>query len=222
MWRHRLFTLCSALSLLLCAAVCGLWVRSHYRIDQVRRNVGQIEPGGTAYWQSVFHAVSYGGVLRVSVGRVAARRPSDEDMPAQSRRRRGNWAYRIAILQGSWEHDYGWRWVARRPLPIDEESTLPALSEHLGFFSGYVRRNGPDGRQLGLAVGAPHSAVAAALALLPSLWLRAAWRRRRQVARGLCLRCGYDLRATPERCPECGTPAKRRVERREPGNPAPA
>jgi hypothetical protein len=50
----------------------------------------------------------------------------------------------------------------------------------------------------------PTWAVIAALLLPMGLWAGIGWRRRRRVKAGHCANCGYDLRATPEKCPECG------------------
>ena len=70
----------------------------------------------------------------------------------------------------------------------------PSLRNGFGFYairSGEMR-----------VVGIPYWFLFVLVATPTYHWL---WSRRRWAAPGLCRTCGYDLRATPDRCPECGT-----------------
>ena len=65
----------------------------------------------------------------------------------------------------------------------------------------------------------PHWLMLLISAPIPAWRFLQARRDRKRLRSGLCVRCGYDLRASPDRCPECGTPATSIAVSRPPAVP---
>ena len=78
---------------------------------------------------------------------------------------------------------------------------LPFRKLTLGFDFWHL----PPGRWDNWRVVFPLSLPLALFMIAPALAIRNARRRRLRLRGGHCGNCGYDLRATPDRCPECGT-----------------
>jgi hypothetical protein len=77
-----------------------------------------------------------------------------------------------------------------------------------GFY--YLRLAANPGEQMTWAFIWPHWFLMVATTIIPLVRPFERLKKHRRIARGCCLRCGYDLRATPDRCPECGTIASQK------------
>jgi hypothetical protein len=173
--RRHLFNFLTALSLLLCVAVCVLWVRSYFITDEFVR----IRQRG------LDHRIESGG------GRLAW---MEFDWRGIDR----------SFLEAP---EFGaWHYLADDPATSLSSLLLndPGLRARWFSVAGFAVAGGvpSDPVEPSRAVAVPHWFVALVLAFGPGLEILHRLRRRTRL--GLCPRCGYDMRATPDRCPECG------------------
>ena len=183
--RRRLLNLLTAISVLLCVAVCVLWVRSYWQSDCLFfwNTRGQWAAETSAGYLSFETSNIHGG--DAGVCRLVT--PS------------ASVAFHRRVMRSQAVHSFAGFVYAVDVRPSSAVGLTPELeSRGIRTPPGTLTR-----RFWYLPMWAAFILTSAPAFLL--LRPRLAVRRRR--SRGLCPRCGYDLRATPDRCPECGNKA---------------
>jgi hypothetical protein len=187
--RRRLLNLLTALSLLLCVAAGALWVRSRRVGDWLTHTV--TDETALDYGRHVSEWAAFSGDGGIQLSRLSY-----------------TWGFGIGRQNGMGD---GWGLRESGPKAGDD---LGPWGDEFGFAFDVEESLEPvddGGGTIALmplytaVIAFPHWFVVLLFAALPG------WRlhkhRWRQPRPGLCAACAYDLRATPDRCPECGTPA---------------
>ena len=191
-WRWARVGLAVA-SLGLCIAAGVLWARGYY-VNDYYGCYDQRWSGWDEELDGWAVCSDSGGLSFSSLHRTSHLAPDD---PFEYRFRAANPSRRYVSHESMAPQGYpymapeyaGWGWLG------------------FGYFAGDRRPSVLPMTSDDRFVVVPNWFVVGLAAVLPvghGLRSRRAWRRRQL---GLCSDCGYDLRATPSRCPECGTMA---------------
>ena len=171
---------CGVLSLLL-VAVLFFWARSHY----VGEGISHVTlPASAAQRYHAKTALSVRGVLIVRWS--AYRRPTPEARDG---------GFTTFLIRFDYT-DY------LKYAKADDEWSIPGTVLGLRV----ARDPRPQYSSVRRELILPYWILALVTGFLPATFaVRAVKRRSRTRQSGVCPECGYDLRATPNRCPECGT-----------------
>jgi hypothetical protein len=174
--KRRLFNLAAAASLVMMLAVVGLWVRSYWEpMTWLRRD----QHAPTKCERDDWFGFDRGRCLWVS---------------------RVHFSDTVKRTGTSWES-------CGREL----DGSVPILNAYVApngyYVLGFIWKcdtlflNAPGWERV---IAIPMYVLCAVLAITPASAVWGALRREQWDYNGRCRRCGYDLRATLDRCPECG------------------
>lgn len=190
---RRLFTLGTAISLVIAASLTACLIAGYSRTDYVLHERRHLD--GARWRYGVWGVASAGGRL------IFFRNTGWSDADEAARRAFLN---HLGPTPPVWRHH-------RTTAP---EQQLLYFSHdrwwnRVGF--EYVEMMNPSGPPpVGVTQRTRHLVIPVVLPLLltcipPAVWARRWSRRRRRERSGRCLACGYDLRGTPDRCSECAS-----------------
>jgi len=182
-----LFTAITLLSFFIFLTATFFWVRSNYILDDF--SYLDSSPEHRSSYSIAFRSLK--GYQLLTWNRRSWNRAEDFERDQEFREEHRGFNYRARESGRS-----GWFFWDRQRLRIafDSIPTHPSL--------------GGAGTLSGGSISFPPWFFPGLSAILPLLWLRRRFLRSRRARDGLCSSCGYDMRSTPEQCPECGaTPA---------------
>lgn len=158
----------------------GLWARSYWKYDQISLEIGG-EPAT---------------LCDLLDGNVIVYHLDSKVLPASTKR---TFHWTIFEKQNSIPWQFELLLKATRPRRYHFGSLGICIDELMTEYGDGTRT----------IIYARHWMFAVLFSVWPLLFFIKLAKRRNRTVNGCCVRCGYDLRARPDRCPECGTVSNR-------------